>query len=52
MKELRNLKGLNMISKSDQKAIHGGLDDLPDCSHYNCVVEVNPITGLCFCAED
>ncbi len=51
MKELKSLNGVTVIRKSDQMSINGG--NLPDCGHYiGCVIEVNPITGFCFCAED
>ncbi len=53
MKKLKNLAGVTVIRKSDQQSINGGVYDLPNCGHYiGCVIEVNPITGLCFCAED
>ncbi len=52
MKGLKNLKGVTVIHKGDQKSINGGFDS-PDCRYYNgCTIEINPITGLCFCAED
>ncbi|WP_226294360.1 hypothetical protein [Aquimarina algicola] len=52
MKKLRKLKGVKTIGKRDQKAIKGGFDQLPICGHFNCVIQIDPITGFCVCAED
>ncbi len=52
MKKLVNIEGVVALSKNAQKSIHGGYFNPNNCAHYTCVVAVNPITGLCFCAED
>lgn len=52
MKNLKNLSGFTIIQKNNQKTINGGFYPHTNCAHYNCVIEVNPITGDCFCAED
>jgi len=55
MKGLKNLNGVTVIHKSAQKSINGGhnIPDAPDCYYINgCIIEINLITGLCFCEED
>ena len=55
LKDILKLEGIKQLDKKGQTQISGGHGcppPLPDCSSAcssGYVVQVNPLTGLCFC---